>query len=67
MDRALRETSGHWRNYRASTLSTGTDGKRDFALKPMNAPGHMLIYDRRPENYHDRPLKTAQFGVVHRN
>jgi len=66
MDRALWETSGHWQNYRANMFLTKTEDDRDFALKPMNCPGHMLIYGQGTKSYRDLPLKLAEFGKVHR-
>jgi threonyl-tRNA synthetase len=66
MDRALWETSGHWQNYRANMFLTRTEDDRDFALKPMNCPGHMLIYGQGTKSYRDLPLKLAEFGKVHR-
>ena len=66
MDRALWETSGHWQNYRANMFLTQTEDDRDYALKPMNCPGHMLIYGQGTKSYRDLPLKLAEFGKVHR-
>ncbi|MDQ0507299.1 threonine--tRNA ligase [Xanthobacter agilis] len=66
MDRALWETSGHWQNYRDHMFTTRTEDERDFALKPMNCPGHMLIYKQGLKSYRDMPLKIAEFGKVHR-
>ncbi|MEO0426359.1 MAG: threonine--tRNA ligase [Pseudomonadota bacterium] len=66
MDRALWEISGHWQNYRANMFLTRTEDERDFALKPMNCPGHMLIYGKGTKSYRDLPLKLAEFGKVHR-
>ncbi len=66
MDRHLWETSGHWQNYRNHMFTTKTEDDRDFALKPMNCPGHMLIYKQGLKSYRDMPLKIAEFGKVHR-
>ncbi|MBO6891609.1 MAG: threonine--tRNA ligase [Roseibium sp.] len=66
MDRNLWETSGHWQNYREHMFTTKTEDDRDFALKPMNCPGHMLIYKQGLKSYRDMPLKIAEFGKVHR-
>ena len=66
MDRALWETSGHWQNYRANMFETKTEDERQFALKPMNCPGHMLIYGQGVKSYRDLPLKISEFGKVHR-
>ncbi len=66
LDRNLWETSGHWQNYREHMFTTKTEDDRDFALKPMNCPGHMLIYKQGLKSYRDMPLKIAEFGKVHR-
>ncbi|WP_339110129.1 threonine--tRNA ligase [Thioclava sp. GXIMD4216] len=66
MDRALWETSGHWQNYRQNMFLAKTEDDRDYALKPMNCPGHMLIYGQGTKSYRDLPLKLAEFGKVHR-
>ncbi|WP_305971797.1 MULTISPECIES: threonine--tRNA ligase [unclassified Mameliella] len=66
MDRALWETSGHWQNYRENMFLATTEDDRDYALKPMNCPGHMLIYGQGVKSYRDLPLKIAEFGKVHR-
>ena len=66
MDRALWETSGHWQNYRQNMFLAKTEDDRDYALKPMNCPGHMLIYGQGTKSYRDLPLKIGEFGKVHR-
>ncbi|MEL7099615.1 MAG: threonine--tRNA ligase [Pseudomonadota bacterium] len=66
MDRALWETSGHWFNYRENMFLAQTQDDRDYALKPMNCPGHMLIYGQGVKSYRDLPLKISEFGKVHR-
>lgn len=66
MDRALWETSGHWQNYRQNMFLTKTEDERDFALKPMNCPGHMLLYRHESRSYRELPMKIAEFGKVHR-
>jgi threonyl-tRNA synthetase len=66
MDRALWETSGHWQNYRENMFLAQTQDDRDYALKPMNCPGHMLIYGQGTKSYRDLPVKIAEFGKVHR-
>ena len=66
MDRALWETSGHWQNYRENMFLAKTEDDRDYALKPMNCPGHMLIYNQGVRSYRDLPLKLSEFGKVHR-
>ncbi|MGR3436639.1 MAG: threonine--tRNA ligase [Shimia sp.] len=66
MDRALWETSGHWFNYMDNMFLAKTHDDRDYALKPMNCPGHMLIYGQGVKSYRDMPLKISEFGKVHR-
>ncbi|MEO0937316.1 MAG: threonine--tRNA ligase [Pseudomonadota bacterium] len=66
MDRALWETSGHWFNYMDNMFLAQTHDDRDYALKPMNCPGHMLIYGQGVKSYRDLPLKISEFGKVHR-
>ena len=66
MDKALWETSGHWQNYRENMFLAETQDDREYALKPMNCPGHMLIYNNDIRSYRDLPLKIAEFGKVHR-
>jgi threonyl-tRNA synthetase len=66
MDRHLWETSGHWFNYMDNMFLAKTHDDRDYALKPMNCPGHMLIYGQGVKSYRDLPLKIAEFGKVHR-
>ncbi|MEM7241876.1 MAG: threonine--tRNA ligase [Pseudomonadota bacterium] len=66
MDRALWETSGHWFNYMDNMFLAKTHDDRDYALKPMNCPGHMLIFNQGIKSYRDMPVKIAEFGKVHR-
>lgn len=66
MDRRLWEVSGHWQNYRQNMFLTKTEDEREFALKPMNCPGHMLLYRHENRSYRDLPMKLAEFGKVHR-
>ncbi|MEM6759903.1 MAG: threonine--tRNA ligase [Pseudomonadota bacterium] len=66
MDRTLWETSGHWFNYMDNMFLAQTHDDRDYALKPMNCPGHMLIYGQGVKSYRDMPLKISEFGKVHR-
>ncbi|MEM6887235.1 MAG: threonine--tRNA ligase [Pseudomonadota bacterium] len=66
MDRSLWETSGHWQNYRENMFLAQTQDDKDYALKPMNCPGHMLIYNHNIRSYRDLPLKVSEFGKVHR-
>ncbi|MEO1110084.1 MAG: threonine--tRNA ligase [Pseudomonadota bacterium] len=66
MDRALWETSGHWFNYMENMFLAKTHDERDYALKPMNCPGHMTIYNHSLRSYRELPMKIAEFGKVHR-
>ncbi len=66
MDRALWETSGHWFNYMENMFLAQTHDDRDYALKPMNCPGHMMIYNENIRSYRDLPMKISEFGKVHR-
>ena len=66
MDRTLWEISGHWFNYMENMFLAKTHDERDYALKPMNCPGHMMIYNHTLRSYRDLPLKIAEFGKVHR-
>ncbi|MQQ09905.1 threonine--tRNA ligase [Epibacterium sp. SM1979] len=66
MDRALWETSGHWFNYMENMFLAKTHDERDYALKPMNCPGHMMIYNHTLRSYRELPIKIAEFGKVHR-
>lgn len=66
MDKALWETSGHWQNYRENMFLAETQNDREYALKPMNCPGHMMIYNQGIKSYRDLPVKIAEFGKVHR-
>ncbi|MEX0327313.1 MAG: threonine--tRNA ligase [Ruegeria sp.] len=66
MDRSLWETSGHWFNYMENMFLAQTHDDRDYALKPMNCPGHMLIYNHSLRSYRELPMKIAEFGKVHR-
>ncbi|KAA8494094.1 Threonine--tRNA ligase, cytoplasmic [Porphyridium purpureum] len=65
-DFALWETSGHAANYRENMFGFEVE-KRDFGLKPMNCPGHCLIFGMRPRSYRELPMRLADFGVLHRN
>mmetsp|Transcript_3968 Transcript_3968/g.11898 ORF Transcript_3968/g.11898 Transcript_3968/m.11898 type:complete len:700 (+) Transcript_3968:207-2306(+) len=65
-DFQLWETSGHAQNYRDNMFSFEVE-KRDFGLKPMNCPGHCVIYGSRSRSYRELPLRLAEFGVLHRN
>ncbi len=65
MDKKLWQISGHWEKYKENIFSTSYD-KRDFAVKPMNCPGGLLIYKSRPKSYKELPLRVAELGLVHR-
>ena len=66
MDRALWERSGHWENYRENMFTTASEN-RDYAVKPMNCPGHIQIFNQGLRSYRDLPLRLAEFGSCHRN
>ncbi len=66
MDRALWERSGHWENYREHMFTTASEN-RDYAVKPMNCPGHIQIFNQGLKSYRDLPLRLAEFGACHRN
>ncbi|MEN3109728.1 threonine--tRNA ligase [Uliginosibacterium paludis] len=66
MDRTLWEKSGHWENYRDNMFTTESE-KRDYAVKPMNCPGHVQIFNNDLRSYRDLPLRLAEFGSCHRN
>jgi threonyl-tRNA synthetase len=66
MDRALWEKSGHWENYRDNMFTTASEN-RDYAVKPMNCPGHVQIFNSGLHSYRDLPLRLAEFGSCHRN
>jgi threonyl-tRNA synthetase len=66
IDKALWEKTGHWDKYRDNMFTTESE-KRDFALKPMNCPGHILIYKQGLKSYRDLPLRYGEFGQCHRN
>src|SRR5690606_4133321 len=66
MDRVLWERSGHWENYREHMFTTESE-KRDYAVKPMNCPGHVQIFNQGVKSYRDLPLRIAEFGSCHRN
>lgn len=66
MDRVLWEKSGHWENYRENMFTTESE-KRDYAVKPMNCPGHVQIFNNTMHSYRDLPLRIAEFGSCHRN
>lgn len=66
MDRALWEKSGHWEKFGDAMFTTETKDERVLALKPMNCPGGILVYNQQPRSYRDLPLRLAEFGEVHR-
>ena len=66
MKRTLWETSGHWDHYKDNMYTTVIDGE-DFAIKPMNCPGSILVYELEPHSYRDLPLRYGELGLVHRH
>ncbi|WP_462168867.1 threonine--tRNA ligase [Pseudoalteromonas lipolytica] len=66
MDRVLWEKSGHWDKY-ADAMFTTESEKREYAIKPMNCPGHVQIFNQGLKSYRDLPLRMAEFGCCHRN
>ncbi|KAL4076562.1 hypothetical protein V8B97DRAFT_2083075 [Scleroderma yunnanense] len=62
----LWETSGHWQNYKDDMFTLDVE-KEKWALKPMNCPGHCLIFDSRDRSYRELPIRMAEFGIIHRN
>ena len=66
MDRVLWERSGHWENYAEHMFTTKAE-EREFAVKPMNCPGHVQIFNQGIKSYRDLPLRLAEFGSCHRN
>ena len=66
MRRTLWETSGHWDHYKDNMYTTVIDGE-DFAIKPMNCPGSILVYELEPHSYRDLPLRYGELGLVHRH
>ncbi len=66
MDRALWERSGHWAKYSEAMFTTSSEN-RDYAVKPMNCPAHIQIFNQRLHSYRDLPVRMAEFGQCHRN
>jgi threonyl-tRNA synthetase len=66
LDQGLWEKTGHWDKYRDNMFTTESE-KRDYALKPMNCPGHILIFKQGVKSYRDLPLRYGEFGACHRN
>ncbi len=66
LNRSLWETSGHWDHYKNNMYTTVID-EQDFAIKPMNCPGGILVYQSEPRSYRDLPLRMGELGLVHRH
>jgi threonyl-tRNA synthetase len=66
LDRSLWEKTGHWENFRDNMFTTSSEN-RDYAVKPMNCPGHLLIFNKGLRSYRDLPLRYGEFGSCHRN
>ena len=66
LNRQLWETSGHWDHYKENMYTTVIDDQ-DFAIKPMNCPGGVLVYESEPRSYRDLPLRMGELGLVHRH
>lgn len=66
MKRTLWETSGHWDHYHDNMYTTVID-EEDYAIKPMNCPGSILVYDLEPHSYRELPLRYSELGIVHRH
>ena len=66
LDQGLWEKTGHWDKYRENMFVTESE-KRDYALKPMNCPGHLIIFNQGLKSYRDLPLRFGEFGQCHRN
>src|SRR5512145_2144551 len=66
LDKSLWERTGHWENFRENMFTTSSEN-RDYAVKPMNCPGHILIYNKGVRSYRDLPLRYGEFGSCHRN
>ncbi len=66
LNRSLWETSGHWFHYRDNMYTTKVD-EEDFAIKPMNCPGGILVYKNEPHSYKDLPIRMGELGLVHRH
>ena len=66
LSRKLWETSGHWDHYKDNMYTTVIDDE-DYAIKPMNCPGGMLVYKSQPHSYRDLPLRVGELGLVHRH
>jgi threonyl-tRNA synthetase len=66
LDRSLWERSGHWENYEENMFTTSSEN-REYAVKPMNCPGHVQVFNNDLHSYRDLPLRLAEFGSCHRN
>jgi threonyl-tRNA synthetase len=66
LDKSLWETSGHWQTFRENMFTTLTEDDREFAIKPMNCPGHIQIFKHGLRSYRELPYRVAEFGIVHR-
>jgi threonyl-tRNA synthetase len=66
LDRSLWEKTGHWENFKENMFTTSSEN-RDYAIKPMNCPGHILIYNKGVTSYRELPLRYGEFGSCHRN
>ncbi|MFQ9424553.1 MAG: threonine--tRNA ligase [Christensenellaceae bacterium] len=66
LSRSLWETSGHWDHYKDNMYTTKIDGE-DYAVKPMNCPGGILVYKTEPHSYKDLPIRMGELGLVHRH
>jgi threonyl-tRNA synthetase len=66
LDKSLWETSGHWETFRENMFTTVTEDEREFAIKPMNCPGHIQIFKHGLRSYRELPYRVCEFGMVHR-
>ncbi len=66
LDKSLWETSGHWETFRENMFTTVTEDAREFAIKPMNCPGHVQIFKHGLRSYRELPYRVSEFGIVHR-
>jgi threonyl-tRNA synthetase len=66
LDRSLWERTGHWENFKDNMFTTSSEN-RDYAIKPMNCPGHILIFNKGVRSYRELPLRYGEFGSCHRN
>src|SRR5471032_67950 len=66
LDRSIWEKTGHWENYRENMFTTASEN-RDYAVKPMNCPGHVLLFNKGVKSYRELPYRLGEFGACHRN